>query len=181
MRGRERRRRARRGIARDGTVGVEARPAYTVPSLKKALHDLRGENGGEEPAGLILDLRFNSGGLLQQAWEMADLFLRHGELYWIAVKGREKPWRAKDDRHEPSYPIIVLANELSASGAEIVIGALQKNHRAVVLGTSTFVESLSVRSLIITPILMTTVFIPCPYQRRYGTSKRSWITRTSSM
>lgn len=122
-----------------GYVNVQNFDKNTVPSLREALESLRRQNGGRELAGLILDLRDNSGGLLQQAQEMADLFLESGELYWIAGKdGREDEKMARNDRREPRYPMVVLSNELSASGAEIVIGALQKNHRAVVLGTTTF-------------------------------------------
>jgi carboxyl-terminal processing protease len=121
-----------------GYVQVNNFDKNTVPSLKESLDKLRQENGGRELGGLILDLRDNSGGLLQQASDMADLFLKEGEIYWIAQKGREEAKLARNDGREPRYPMVVLANDLSASGAEIVIGALQKNNRAVVLGTPTF-------------------------------------------
>ncbi len=111
----------------------------TVASLREALENLRKENRGDDLAGLILDLRDNSGGLLKQAEEMSDMFLPQGELYSIAQKGDDvRTTSARNQRSEPRYPIIALANEDSASGAEIVVGALQKNQRAVVLGTATF-------------------------------------------
>ncbi len=121
-----------------GYVQVNNFDENTVPSLKEALEGLRDEAGGRDLGGLILDLRENSGGLLQQAQDMADMFLPKGELYWIAQKGQEREQDARNERNEPRYPIVALANEHSASGAEIVVGALQKNGRAVVLGTPTF-------------------------------------------
>lgn len=110
----------------------------TTPSLREHLHSLETQNG-KPLAGLILDLRNNSGGLLTQAVEMSDLFLRSGEIV-ITASNREPLYvqEAKANGDEPAYPIIVLSNEASASGAEIVIGALQKNNRAIVLGTRTF-------------------------------------------
>ncbi|HVR73469.1 MAG TPA: S41 family peptidase, partial [Planctomycetota bacterium] len=88
---------------------------------------------------LILDMRNNSGGLLTQAVDMCDLFLDSGSIVITASK-REKlnTQEAKESGDEPDYPIVVLSNEASASGAEIVIGALQKNNRAIVVGTRTF-------------------------------------------
>lgn len=107
--------------------------------LKRNLERLKQANGGKELSSLILDLRGNTGGLLTQAVQMCDVFLKDGNIVITAQKGAElRVERANDDRSEPSYPIIVLADEQSASGAEIVIGALQKNNRALVLGTPTF-------------------------------------------
>ncbi len=107
--------------------------------LIEHLAKLEQQNGGKELAGLILDLRGNSGGLLRQAVKMSDLFLTRGDIVVQATRGnlvnRED---ANDDDDEPTYPIVVLSDQGSASGAEIVIGALQKNDRAVVLGTRTF-------------------------------------------
>lgn len=111
----------------------------TTPTLKSHLERLEEENGGKPLAGLILDLRDNSGGLLTQAVEMSDLFLESGTI--VITASRNHPLysqEAADSGEEPEYPIIVLANETSASGAEIVTGALQKNNRAIVIGTRTF-------------------------------------------
>ncbi|MAG93076.1 MAG: hypothetical protein CMJ48_04940 [Planctomycetaceae bacterium] len=111
----------------------------TYRSLRESLRRLRLQNGDQPLAGLILDLRGNSGGLLTQAIEMCDYFLESGNIVSTATRGEvQRETSAKDDGDEPLYPIIVLANQGSASGAEIVAGALQKNHRAVLLGTSTF-------------------------------------------
>jgi carboxyl-terminal processing protease len=114
----------------------------TTDSLKRHLDHLREENG-KPLAGLIFDLRDNSGGLLTQAVEMSDLFLDAGSIVITATRGPGRAEKlqfqdARKDGSEPGYPIVVLANETSASGAEIVIGALQKNNRAIVLGTRTF-------------------------------------------
>ena len=125
-----------------GYVKVENFDKNTTRSLRLKLDDLVKENGGPL-AGLVLDLRDNSGGLLQQAIEMTDLFLKKGDIVITASRGKSgsellEPKSARDDGTEPEYPIVVLSNEASASGAEIVIGALQKNNRALVLGTRTF-------------------------------------------
>lgn len=111
----------------------------TYKSLRLNLNQLRKDNGGKPLAGLILDLRNNSGGLLSQAIEMTDTFLTEGDVVAQAYKGKEPVYRsAKASNTEPRYPLILLADEASASAAEIVIGALQKNNRAIVIGTRTF-------------------------------------------
>jgi carboxyl-terminal processing protease len=111
----------------------------TYRSLRENLRRLRLQNGDRPLAGLLLDLRGNSGGLLTQAIEMCDYFLESGNIVSTATRGEvRRETGAKDNGDEPTYPIIVLANQGSASGAEIVAGALQKNHRAILLGTSTF-------------------------------------------
>lgn len=111
----------------------------TYKSLRENLNQLREANGGKPLAGLILDLRNNSGGLLSQAINMADTFLSRGEIVAQAYKGKEPTYRsAKASNTEPPYPLILLSDEASASAAEIVIGALQKNNRAIVIGTRTF-------------------------------------------
>lgn len=121
-----------------GYVQVKNFDKNTTPSLRDHLQRLKAENGGPL-AGLILDLRGNSGGLLTQAVEMSDLFLKSGSIVITASRGdRFNYQEAQNDGTEPDYPIVVLASESSASGAEIVVGALQKNDRAVVLGTRTF-------------------------------------------
>jgi carboxyl-terminal processing protease len=89
--------------------------------------------------GLILDLRSNTGGLLDQAVEIADLFLMQGVLVGISDgKTVIKREEAVDQQREPRYPIAVLVSEHSASGAEVLAGALQKNDRAFLVGSQTF-------------------------------------------
>ncbi len=90
--------------------------------------------------GLVVDLRNNPGGLLDQAVEVADLFLAEGLI--VYTKGREADaqmeFSAKRSGTEPAYPIVVLINGGSASASEIVAGALQDHGRAVILGVQSF-------------------------------------------
>jgi carboxyl-terminal processing protease len=111
----------------------------TASDLERALGALRKENGGTL-LGVILDLRNNPGGLLDQAVEVADLFLEEGLI--VYTKGREADaqmeFTARRSGTEPAYPLVVLINGGSASASEIVAGALQDHGRAVILGTSSF-------------------------------------------
>jgi carboxyl-terminal processing protease len=90
--------------------------------------------------GLVLDLRDNPGGLLDQAVLVSDEFLARGVI--VSTKGRggalidEASARAAGTR--PEWPMVVLVNGFTASAAEIVAGALQDNHRAVIIGTRTW-------------------------------------------
>ena len=110
----------------------------TTEDLEKALTKL--ESGEVPLRGLILDLRHNPGGLLDQAVAVADLFLEKGTI--VSIKGRikvhNKVYTAHPDKEQRTYPIIVLINGGSASAAEIVAGALQDHGRALILGTSSF-------------------------------------------
>jgi carboxyl-terminal processing protease len=110
----------------------------TTDDLLKAIDDL--EKEGEPLKGLILDLRDNPGGLLNQAVEVTDLFLEKGEI--VSIKGRQerhtKIFKAHPNEVDRSYPIVVLINGGSASASEIVAGALQDNKRAIIMGTTSF-------------------------------------------
>lgn len=87
--------------------------------------------------GLVLDLRNNPGGLLDQAVHVSDIFLDNGVL--VTTRGRrEEVEKAQQSNDETDYPIVVLMNEDSASASEIVAGALQDNGRAVVVGQPSF-------------------------------------------
>jgi carboxyl-terminal processing protease len=122
-----------------GYVRVAQFQERTSSDLERALETLRKENGGSLK-GVVLDLRNNPGGLLEQAVEMADLFLAEGKI--VYTKGREADaemeFKAKRSGTEPDYPMVVLINGGSASASEIVAGALQDHGRAVVLGTQSF-------------------------------------------
>jgi carboxyl-terminal processing protease len=111
----------------------------TADDLGEALTRMRTENGGPL-RGLILDLRNNPGGLLDQAVKVSDVFLAHGLI--VYTEGREEGSAMKFSAHqagtEPDYPMVVLINGGSASAAEIVAGALQDQKRAVLLGTQSF-------------------------------------------
>jgi len=90
---------------------------------------------------LILDFRFNGGGLLGAAVSMADLFLDEGQRV-VSVAGRavpEKVYYASDSSTiDPSIPVVIIANEASASASEVFTGALSDNGRALFVGTRTF-------------------------------------------
>lgn len=111
----------------------------TDASLKKALDEGRAQLG-REIQGLVLDLRNNPGGLLEQAIQVADRFLRDGVI--VITEGRGGANRvvetAREKGTEPPYPMIVLVNRGSASASEVVAGALQDHGRAVIMGTRTF-------------------------------------------
>lgn len=90
--------------------------------------------------GLVLDLRDNPGGLLDQAVKVADHFIESGAI--VSIRGRHPSSKSSYMAHsgdtERDYPIVVLVSNGSASGSEIVAGALQDQGRAVVIGTQTF-------------------------------------------
>ncbi|MBI5682180.1 MAG: S41 family peptidase [Deltaproteobacteria bacterium] len=90
--------------------------------------------------GLILDMRNNPGGLLTQAVEVSDRFLKSGMIVYTKgrIAGQEMKFEAKDAGTQPNYPMIVLVNSGSASASEIVAGALQDHKRAIILGVQTF-------------------------------------------
>ena len=122
-----------------GYIRITTFNAQTTLGLKKALNDLK-EKLGKEQVGLILDLRNNPGGLLNQAITVSDTFLDYGEI--VSTRGRdpEKASRiyAKPGDLSAGLPVIVLINTGSASASEIVAGALQDHKRAIILGTQSF-------------------------------------------
>ena len=109
----------------------------TTDDLESALEDIE---TGRKLKGMVLDLRNNPGGLLDQSIEVSDLFLDSGII--VSTKGRDPSQNKEEMAHknkvERNYPMIVLVNGGSASAAEIVAGALQDNKRAIILGTQTF-------------------------------------------
>jgi len=111
----------------------------TDKGLQKALEDARSQMGGTI-RGLVLDLRNNPGGLLDQAVRVSDVFLSSGVIVTTAGRGRRnvEVERAHEKDTEPNYPLIVLVNKGTASASEIVAGALQDQGRAVIMGTQTF-------------------------------------------
>ena len=95
---------------------------------------------GHRPLGYVVDLRDNGGGLLTQAIEVGDAFLDHGEI--VSQRGREKSdierYYAKPGDGAHGLPVVVLTNSGTASASEIVAGALQDQHRGLVMGERTF-------------------------------------------
>lgn len=91
-------------------------------------------------SGLVLDLRNNPGGLLQQAVKVSDYFLKTGLIVYTdgRISKQNMRYKAYDDGTEGDYPIVVLINGGSASASEIVAGALQDHKRALVMGTPSF-------------------------------------------
>ena len=115
----------------------------TYETVEDALEDLDSKaikDRHGELAGLILDLRGNPGGYLQQAIEVADKFISSGTLVTTVGLGGSAPdvTRATRFRTEDQLPIVVLVDASSASASEIVAGALQNRDRAIVMGSRTF-------------------------------------------
>jgi len=133
---------------RTAYVRLKAFQERTDRGLEKALEDARRAFGGEL-GGLVLDLRNNPGGLLDQAVRVADVFLPSGVIVSTEGRGRRnvEVERAREKDTEPGYPLIVLVNKGTASASEIVAGALQDHGRAVIMGTPTFGKG-SVQTLI---------------------------------
>jgi carboxyl-terminal processing protease len=122
-----------------GYLRVRAFQERTDQELREALAALHAEN----PSGLkgmVIDLRDNPGGLLNQAVAMADHWLGEGLI--VYTQGRDESLRqnypARTGALEAAYPIVVLVNGGSASASEIVAGALQDHRRALVMGMPTF-------------------------------------------
>ncbi len=123
--------------------------ANTTKDFKKALQKAQ---KNQPVKGLILDLRDNPGGLLDQAIKISDVFLNQGII--VSTRGRNPQQDTIFSAHKNSdiydFPIIVLVNEGSASASEIVAGALQDHRRAIILGTETFGKG-SVQTIIPMP------------------------------
>ena len=120
-----------------GYVRLKQFQANTTSDLEAALLDMK-KSG--ELKGLVLDLRGNPGGLLDQAAKVVDTFVSEGPI--VATVGNPSEGReekvAHGDGTEPNYPLAVLVNGSSASASEIVTGALKNHDRAVVIGDTTF-------------------------------------------
>ena len=120
-----------------GYIKIRSFSKNTSADLDKALNDLSKKGITK----LILDLRNNPGGLLNQAVEVTDRFLNREQLI-VYTKGRSDEQNMRFTSHDKvagvSYPLIIMVNGGSASASEIVAGALQDLNRAVVLGTQTF-------------------------------------------
>jgi carboxyl-terminal processing protease len=109
----------------------------TYADLNRKMKELKKEH---KVSGLVLDLRNNPGGLLQQAVKVSDYFLKSGLIVYTdgRISKQNMRYNAYDDGTEGDYPIIVLVNGGSASASEIVAGALQDHKRALVMGTPSF-------------------------------------------
>jgi len=118
-----------------GYVRVAAFSRETAHELRRALEDLK----GQRLRGLIVDLRFNPGGLLTSAIEVSGLFISKGRI--VSTVGRNVPervWEARKEGAFEGFPMAILVNRYSASASEIVSACLQDHHRAVVVGERTW-------------------------------------------
>lgn len=111
--------------------------ANTADDLHKAVTALKKEGALQ---GIVLDLRNNPGGLLESAVEVSDAFLNQGLIVYTKGRAANSNLRYSSEPGDilDGAPIVVLVNDGSASAAEIVAGALQDNHRAIILGTNSF-------------------------------------------
>jgi carboxyl-terminal processing protease len=121
-----------------GYIRVTSFNEQTDTKLEQALKEL--DNPSGSMVGLILDLRNDPGGLLDQAIAVSDAFLDHGEI--VSTRGRHPEDTQRFNAHKGDLlhgkPMIVLINGGSASASEIVAGALQDHRRAILLGTKSF-------------------------------------------
>jgi carboxyl-terminal processing protease len=122
-----------------GYVRLRTFQERTSDDLHKVLEKLHDESPSGL-SGLVLDMRDNPGGLLDQAVKVANAWISDGLV--VYTKGRDdsqrQEYRALPHGVEPGYPMTVIVNEGTASASEIVAGALQDQHRALVLGVQTF-------------------------------------------
>jgi len=110
----------------------------------KEMEDNLKKLGEQNIKGLVLDLRENPGGLLNEGIEVAGHFLKKNETV-VSVRGRAQPnktYTARNDNGGRDYPIVVVVNRYTASAAEIVSGALQDHDRALIFGETTFGKGL---------------------------------------
>jgi len=122
-----------------GYIRLTSFNEQTDPGLRKAVQELKQKAGGNL-RGIVLDLRNNPGGLLDQAVSVSDDFLEQGEIVSTRSRHPEESqrWNSKSGDIIGGLPLVVLINGGSASASEIVAGALQDHHRAVVVGTRSF-------------------------------------------
>ncbi|MCK4704749.1 MAG: S41 family peptidase [Gammaproteobacteria bacterium] len=122
-----------------GYVRISNFQSKTPRDLLKAINSLKKEFG-KELKGLVLDLRNNPGGVLNAAADVSDMFINKGKLVYTEgrIKNSKFEFNAKPGDVMNNAPIVVLINGGSASASEIVAGALQDHHRAVVMGSKSF-------------------------------------------
>ncbi|WP_426958522.1 S41 family peptidase [Muricoccus radiodurans] len=122
-----------------GYIRLTSFNEQTEVGLRRALTQLRAQ-AREGLKGLVLDLRNNPGGLLEQAIQVSDDFLEQGEVVSTRARRSEdaQRWNARAGDIASGIPIVVLINAGSASASEIVAGALQDHRRAIVLGVRSF-------------------------------------------
>ena len=123
-----------------GYIRITQFQEKTSRDLDTALADIRKSTKDKPLKGIVVDLRNDPGGLLDQAVEVSDRFMQDGLITYIEGRRQEQKVKffAKKNNADFSGPLVVLVNEGSASGSEIVAGALQDSKRAIIVGTKTF-------------------------------------------
>ncbi|MBW2305589.1 MAG: S41 family peptidase [Deltaproteobacteria bacterium] len=122
-----------------GYIRLTSFQEKTAADLRNAMDELIRQAEGKM-GGLILDVRNNPGGLLDQAVEVADAFIESGLVVYTdgRIPSQKMKFKATKKNTYTGFPLVVIVNNGSASASEIVAGALQDHHRAVILGTKTF-------------------------------------------
>ena len=125
-----------------GYVKLDGFTANCASKVRDAINSMRNEG---KLKGLILDLRDNGGGLLNEAVDIVNLFVKSG-MEVVSMRGQiasaNQTFRTRNQPFDTDIPLIVLVNELSASASEIVSGALQDLDRAVIMGQRTYGKGL---------------------------------------
>ena len=137
-------------VGSTGVLRITTFNDQTFPGVEEGIRKLAEEAGGMDKInGFVIDLRNNPGGLLKQAILTSDAFLNEGEI--VSTRGRNADDSSRENATAGDLaegkPIVVLINGGSASASEIVTGALQDHHRAIVVGTKSFGKG-SVQTLI---------------------------------
>ncbi len=129
-----------------GNIGYLRIAQFQQGTTEEVANALKKLNGIK---GLVIDLRNNPGGLLQEAIGVSNLFVKQGVI--VSIRGRNKDdtqyFYADNSGNEPTYPIVVLINSGTASAAEIVSGCLKDDKRAIIMGVRSFGKG-SVQSVI---------------------------------
>jgi carboxyl-terminal processing protease len=122
-----------------GYIRITSFTEQTTAGLQEALNNFKKELGSKWK-GVVLDLRNNPGGLLDQSISVSDAFLERGEIVSTRARKTEdvQRWEAKPGDLAEGRPVVILINGGSASASEIVAGALQDHKRAIVMGTRSF-------------------------------------------
>jgi carboxyl-terminal processing protease len=119
----------------EGEEAGDAEFKSTSRDVRKVLHDFQAKGGVDS---IILDLRYNGGGALKEAIEVAGLFLGEGAVVQVKdQKGKPKVYRSDEAKPVYSGPLVVLTNRLSASASEIVAGAIKDYNRGLIIGDLT--------------------------------------------
>lgn len=117
-----------------GVLRIKGFQGNTMEEFYKAIEKIMVKN----PKGMVIDLRNNSGGLLQTAMRISDRFLSEGDIVATNFDGQLEVDPAHAQTTDINLPLVVVVNEFSASAAEIVAGALKNNQRAIVIGRTSF-------------------------------------------